>query len=258
VSVDRERGLRGLERRLGHRFGDAALLERALTHASFAHEAHGTSPADNEPLEFLGDAVLGLLVAELLHRRDPEGAEGEKSRRRARLVSAASLARRAAERGLPELLRLGRGEERSGGRAKAALWADAYEAVLAALYLDGGLEAARRFVAQDLAPELDRDEPLADGKSALQERLQAAGRPLPRYSVVAEEGPSHRRLFRVECRLDDGTVTQAADYSKKAAQLAAARIALARLDDAGEPVSPRSSPHPGKSRRRRRRRPGPA
>jgi ribonuclease-3 len=235
------------------------LLERALTHASFVNEASTPDAADNEPLEFLGDAVVGLVVADLLHRRDPAGPEGRKSQTRAHLVSAANLSRHAAELGLPDLLRLGRGEEKTGGRAKRALWADAFEAVVAALYLDGGLGAARRFLAQELQSELDeRDGALADPKSALQERLQAAGRPLPRYAVIAEEGPSHRRLFRVECRLDDGTLTIAAGHSKKGAQSAAARLALVRLEEAGEGLSLRSSPRPGKSRRRRRRRPDPA
>ncbi len=140
---ERTAALRTLEGRLGHRFSDLALLDRALTHSSHAHEELVGAAHHNEPLEFLGDAVLGFLVADLLHRRDPEGDEGRKSKVRARLVSAASLASSASELGLPELLLLGRGEEKTGGRQKSALWADAFEAVIAALYLDGGLEAVR-------------------------------------------------------------------------------------------------------------------
>ena len=152
--------------------------------------------------------MLGLVVTDLLHRRDPEGAEGAKSRRRARLVSAPSLARRAEALGLPELLRLGRGEEKTGGREKSALWANAYEAVIAALYLDGGFEAAHRFVGDEFAADVeDEDATGEDPKSALQELLQGQGRPLPEYRVAAEEGPSHRRRYRIECRLDDGVVT---------------------------------------------------
>jgi len=235
VTEGRALQLAGLGRRLGHRFSDLALLDRALTHASRANETRGGARGDNEPLEFLGDAVLGLAVTDLLHRQDPDGSEGRKSRRRASLVSAPSLARRADALGLPALLRLGRGEEKTGGRSKAALWADAYEAVVAALYLDGGYEAARRFVAGEFARDVAAPEAeSADAKSLLQERLQADGRALPRYSVLREEGPSHSRRFRVECRLDDGTLAVGEGSSKKAAQQAAARRALERLAGGGD------------------------
>lgn len=234
MTAQREAQLRGLAARLGHRFKDTALLDRALTHASQANEWQALRRRDNEPLEFLGDAVLELAVTDLLHRRDPEGSEGTKSRRRAQLVSAPSLARRALGLGLPELLRLGRGEEKTGGRAKAALWADAYEAVIAAVYLDGGFRAAQRLVEAEFAGEIATPDDLSeDPKSRLQELLQGRGRPLPHYAVVSEEGPSHRRQFRVECRLDEGSVTTGAGPSKKAAQQAAARRALERLRDAG-------------------------
>jgi ribonuclease-3 len=234
VSGERADLLRELARRIGHPFSDLGLLDRALTHASLANETLDPEVVDNEPLEFLGDAVLGMLVTDILHRRDPDGSEGEKSRRRAQLVSAASLARHAAELGLPEMLRLGRGEEKTGGREKTALWANAFEAVVAAVYLDGGFDAARAFVRATFASDLEKGEPgPEDSKSALQELLQARGRPLPRYSVVAEEGPSHRRRFRVECRLDDGTVTAGEDFSKKAAQQQAARAALVGLRGEG-------------------------
>jgi ribonuclease-3 len=230
VTGEREDELHALERRLEYRFAELGLLDRALTHASLANEAAARRRADNEALEFLGDAVVGLVVTDLLHRRDPDGAEGAKSRRRARLVSAPGLSRRAADLGLPELLLLGRGEEKTGGREKAALWANAYEALVAALYLDGGFEAAHRFVRADFARDVEAaDEELEDPKSGLQELLQGQGRPLPRYGVVEEEGPSHRRRFRVECRLDDGTATSGEGTSKKAAQQEAAREALERL-----------------------------
>jgi len=235
VTEERSAQLRGLAQRLGHSFRDMALLDRALTHASQANEADAADRRDNEPLEFLGDAVLGLTVTDLLHRLDPEGSEGSKSRRRAALVSAPSLARRAEALGLPALLRLGRGEEMSGGRTKAALWADAYEAVLAALYLDGGFEAARRFVGDAFGADAEAEEEASvDAKSRLQELLQAQGRALPSYGVLSEEGPDHRRRFRIECRLDDGTVTVGEGTSKKAAEQAAALQALSRLGGGGE------------------------
>jgi ribonuclease-3 len=230
VTGEREERLRTLEKRLGHRFADLALLDRALTHASLANETAALHHADNEALEFLGDSVLGMVVTDLLHRRDPDGAEGAKSRRRARLVSEPSLARRAAALGLPELLLLGRGEEKTGGREKAALWANAYEALVAALYLDGGFEAAHRFVGAEFAQDVEaREQELEDPKSRLQEVLQGQGRPVPRYAVVGEEGPSHCRRFVVECRLDDGSATLGVGTSKKAAQQEAAREAVARL-----------------------------
>ena len=234
MTPEREERLHALEQALGYRFANLALLDRALTHASLANETAALHRADNEALEFLGDSVLGLVVTDLLHRRDPDGAEGAKSRRRAQLVSAPSLARRAADLGLPDLLLLGRGEEKTGGRGKAALWANAYEALLAALYLDGGYEAAHRFVRADFARDVEAsDEELEDAKSRLQELLQGQGRPVPRYAVVSEEGPSHRRRFRIECRLDDGTVTSGEGHSKKGAQQEAAREALLRLREPG-------------------------
>jgi ribonuclease-3 len=223
----REERLRALEERIGHRFRDLALLDTALTHTSFAHEDLSGATRHNQPLEFLGDAVLGFVVADLLHRRDPAGAEGPKSKARARLVAAGSLARRAAELGLPDLLLLGRGEEKAGGRKKEALWADAYEALIAALYLDGGFEVAHRFVRDEFARELEAGaEAAADPKSALQELLQGRGDPVPEYVVVEEAGPSHRRRFRVQCVVRGGVVSEGEGHSKKEAQQEAARRAL--------------------------------
>jgi len=229
MTSERTARLRALEDRLGHRFGDLSLLDRALTHSSLANE-DADGGGHNESLEFLGDAVIGFVMADLLHRRDPEGREGAKSKTRAQLVSARSLARRAAELGLPELLRLGRGEEKSGGRKKTALWADAYEAVIAALYLDGGMEAAHRFVSAEFATDLERPGlPTEDHKSLLQEMLQARGDPVPEYELVAEEGPDHRRRFRVRCVVRGESVAEGEGFSKKQAQQEAARNALARL-----------------------------
>ena len=226
----REEKLRRLEERVGHRFADLGLLHRALTHVSRAHEALAapTKMLHNEPLEFLGDAVLGFVVADLLHQRDPDGAEGTKSKMRAYLVSAPTLAERALALGLPDLLELGRGEEKTGGRNKTALWANAYEAVIAALYLDGGMGAAHDFVRKAFGAEIASGRPLVehDYKSALQERLQARGAAVPDYVVVSEEGPSHKRVFRVRCVIAGNGVSEGEGTSKKAAQQEAARQAL--------------------------------
>lgn len=228
MSPDRESALRALEKRLGHRFSELSLLDRALTHSSCANEDVSGSVRHNESLEFLGDSILGFLVAELLHQADPEGSEGGKSRARAHLVSAASLSGIALRLFLPELLRLGRGEEKSGGRSKTALWANALEALIAALYLDGGIEAARRFVAAELGDDIAAGWPLGavDHKSALQELLQGRGGAPPDYVLEAEEGPSHRPRFRVRCVIGGRSVSRGEGRSKKQAQLEAARLAL--------------------------------
>jgi ribonuclease III len=228
VRPEREAQLHALEDQLGHRFADLRLLDRALTHSSRANE-DALATGHNEPLEFLGDSIIGFVVADLLHRRDPEGREGGKSKTRAQLVSARSLAQRAAELGLPDLLVLGRGEEKTGGRKKTALWADAYEAVIAALYLDGGIEAAHRFVNAEFATDLEPGLPVEDHKSALQELLQARGDAVPEYRLLAEEGPDHRRRFRVQCFVRGEPVAEGEGSSKKQAQQDAARNALARL-----------------------------
>jgi ribonuclease-3 len=233
MTPSRRERLLGLQERIGHHFADLDLLDRALTHSSRAHERLapgylGRSAGHNESMEFLGDAVLGFVVADLLHRRDPEGDEGTKSRVRARIVAAPSLAQRAEELGLPDLMLLGRGEEKTGGRKKQALWADAYEALIAAIYLDAGFDAVHRFVRDEFSREIEAPEEVAarDHKSALQEWLQARGEALPDYVVAAEEGPSHRRLFRVQCVVGGKVLSEGEGFSKKRAQQEAARRAL--------------------------------
>jgi ribonuclease-3 len=231
-----------LEARIGHRFRDRELVERALTHSSHAHEREPVSSplADNEQLEFLGDAVLGFVASRLLFERFPDFHEGQLSKLRAHLVSARHLAEVAQRLELGRFLRLGRGEERSGGRSKSALLVNALEALLAAVYLDAGLDAAYQLIRQQvLEPELERLEQqpggglhATDHKSALQEFLQARALPPPRYSVVSEHGPDHRKVFTVELRVASPAgeqVYRAQGSTKKEAEQHAARQALEKL-----------------------------
>lgn len=228
-----------LEEKLGLRFKNSALLDRALTHSSAvpdlraAQETRSKETAavgNNERLEFLGDAVLDLLASEYLLESFPEWTEGQLSKSRARLVNARSLERAARRIGLGEHLRLGRGEEKTGGREKPALLADAFEAVVAAVFLDAGLEAAAdllRRVLFDQALE-ERGERIADSdrKSALQELLQQHGRPPAEYRLVRESGPDHRKLFVVEVWADGICLGSGEGKTKKEAAQHAARVAL--------------------------------
>ena len=222
-----------LQERIGYRFRDRGLLEHALTHRSRAAEDASGGVADNESLEFLGDAVLGLVVAEMLFRKYPHYNEGQKSKIKASVVSTQALARRAEQIQLGDHLLLGRGEEKTGGRFKQALLADGYEALIAALYLDGGLAAAAGFLERELtdAIESGAGEPVVgqDYKSALQERLQALGRPLPEYRVAAESGPDHRKEFTIAVVVAGDVLGSASGKAKKEAEQEAARLALERL-----------------------------
>ena len=234
----------------GHRFRRPGLLTWALTHRSLVYETKPETlpdPAsDNEQLEFVGDAVLGLAVAESLFRRFPNSREGELTRLRASLVSRRHLSAVAASIGLGTMLRLGRGEEQSGGRKKPALLANALEAVIAALYLDGGLPAAYAFIEKHIVepaiPELNLainagdtfSGAIGDHKSALQEHMQAIGAGQPHYVLTAQSGPDHQKRFRVEVRIEqnDGTsraLAESEGTTKKQAQQEAARIAFERL-----------------------------
>jgi ribonuclease-3 len=222
-----------LQNRIGYRFRDRGLLEHALTHKSRAAEDASGGVADNESLEFLGDAVLGLVVADALFHQYPNYDEGQKSKVKAAVVSTQSLARHAERLRLGEHLILGRGEEKTGGRFKQALLADGYEALIAALYLDGGLEAAEAFLRRELKDALDEgsDQTLVrDHKSALQERLQALGRPLPEYRVSGEAGPDHRKTFSVEVVVNGDVLGAATGRAKKEAEQEAAREALTKLE----------------------------
>ncbi len=228
--------LEPLERVIGYRFRDRGLLEHALTHRSRVHEDASGGVFDNESMEFLGDSVLGFVIADLLFRQFPQHNEGQKSKLKASIVSAASLARLAEKIGLGEFLILGRGEEKTGGRQKHALIADCYEALLAAIYLDGGVDPVRSFIERqfaDLIAEARRSGVGAafteDYKSALQEWLQSHSRGLPAYRLVAEIGPPHRRRFDVEVLVSGESIARAEGKTKKEAAQAAAKLALDRL-----------------------------
>jgi len=221
-----------LQRRIEYRFRDRGLLEHALTHKSRAAEDASGGISDNESMEFLGDAVLGLVVADALFRQYPLYDEGQKSKIKASVVSTQSLARHAERLQLGEHLILGRGEEKTGGRFKQALLADAYEALIAAIYLDGGLESAQTFLLRELREALDAGGApgfAPDFKSALQERLQAIGSPLPEYRVSGESGPDHRKIFSVDVVVSGQVLGSASGKAKKEAEQEAARIALAGL-----------------------------
>ncbi len=241
----KSREIMELEESLGHHFQRRALLEQALTHSSQAREVEatacsGASGGDNEILEFLGDAVLGLVTSETLFHRFPKFQEGHLSKLRAHLVGQRHLLRVAEQLQIGHYMRLGRGEEKSGGRNKASLLVDALEAILAALYLDGGWTVARDFIVRMIVePELAHMKletsaiPVMDFKSALQEALQARGGPQPVYELVKEEGPEHKKTFTVEVRLPDlktgQFVGRAQGATKKRAEQEAARQALEHL-----------------------------
>lgn len=230
--------LSALETNLEYTFQDRSLLERAVTHRSFAHEQVGPNEEQearrlhNEAFEFVGDSVLGLVVADYLFSKYPDMTEGELSRMKHGLVSATTLARVAGRLSIGDFLRFGRGEEKTGGRGKKALLADSFEAVLAAVFLDRGFEAATDLVYRALAAELHCADPQsaaeADHKTSLQERLQAQGLTAPQYIVVETVGPPHRRVFHVEAVWTGGSV-RGRGRSIKAAETEAARTALEQI-----------------------------
>jgi ribonuclease-3 len=215
-----------LQRRIEYRFNDPGLLERAITHRS-------AGARNNERLEFLGDALLGFEVADSLFQRADTADEGQLTRMRAHLVRRETLAEIARELGLGEVLRLGPGELRSGGQARDSILADTVEAIIAAVYLDGGIDAARALVRRLLGPRLAEPKPelrRKDAKTCLQEHLQAAGMALPRYDVLEVHGDPHEQTFRVACHTGLGEPVEAEGSSRRKAEQAAARLALAQLE----------------------------
>lgn len=216
-----------LAHRLGHRFSDPSLLRRALTHRSAAQGGRDTS---YERLEFLGDRVLGLVVAALLLRHFPDEPEGALAQRLSDLVRKEALSEVGVALGLRPYLRLAKGEEAAGERQNPALLANACEAVFGALYLDGGLQPAQRLIETHWMPLVEAErQPPRDAKTALQEWAQARGLPLPAYTEIAREGPDHEPHFTVEVAVEDQGVARGEGRSKRLAEQAAAERLLARF-----------------------------
>jgi ribonuclease-3 len=232
--------LEAFESRLGYHFKNPDILRRSLTHKSFSHEARSGQYPDNETFEFLGDSVLGFVIGHMLFERFADLDEGALSKIKAFLVSSSSLARKARNLGMGEVLLLGVGEEKSGGRQKDSLLSNLYEAVIAGVYLDGGVDPARRIIERCFSPDLESinvdDLLLHDYKTALQEVAQGLGLPLPDYVVVGELGPDHDKRFVVEVRLANQILARGEGSSKKEAQQEAAREALKLYESRRKPA----------------------
>ena len=214
-----------LEERLGYHFKNNLLLQEALTHKSFANEQKGGSQSDNERLEFLGDAVLDLIISEIIFTEYPSKREGELSKKRASLVREEALAPLAKEIGIGDFLQLGKGEERSGGREKDSLLADALESIIAAVYLDGGFADAQKMVKRLFSPLISSSPLILDFKSEVQELCQKQGLGVPTYRTVSEEGPDHDKRFEVALSLKGETLASGRGRSIKEAEQAAAKSA---------------------------------
>ena len=224
--------LAALQNILGVTFNDAAILEHALIHTSYVNENPDAGATSNERLEFLGDAILGLVSAEALYQKHPDMTEGQMTKFRAALVRREALAAMAKANKIGEFLNLGKGEESGGGRRRPANLASAMEAVIAAVYLDRGLETARDFIMRSINPELERiigQGDSVDYKSDLQELIQAREGQRPEYYLVGATGPDHSPSFTVEVRFGDQVLGRGSGRSKKAAEVDAARAALEKL-----------------------------
>ncbi|MFL6414222.1 MAG: ribonuclease III [Bryobacteraceae bacterium] len=226
-----------LEEKLGYQFRNRSLLLHALTHRSWSVEHRDISPirSDNERLEFLGDAVLGFVVSEALLDSCPNESEGQLSQRKAHLVSANHLHVCALELDLGDFLLLGKGEEQNGGRGRRTVLANAFEAVIAAIHLDGGLDPAREFIRNTVLREHREGKHQSvstslNFKNVLQEEAQARGLPIPRYTIVDTTGPEHAKVFLIEASIGDQFTSRAAGSSKKAASQDAARLLVEQLE----------------------------
>lgn len=222
--------LNQLENGLGYAFTDRSLLKNALTHSSYANENRDRGIRDNERLEFLGDAILGFVVAEYLYRNFPGHPEGELTRVRADLVCETNLARQAATIRLGEFLLLGHGEEQGGGRKRASIVSDAMESVIAAAYMDGGFSAAKGIIDRLILRDVSMTKPHNfDYKTVLQELVQRKKDQMLQYELTGECGPDHDKQFTVEVRLNGSAVGSGTGSSKKRAEQAAAENAIERL-----------------------------
>ncbi|MGN8969205.1 ribonuclease III [Intestinimonas sp. HCP28S3_D6] len=220
-----------LEEKLGYTFHDRRLLENALTHSSYANENKSKGETSNERLEFLGDSVLGMVVADHLYRTHPDMPEGELTRTRAALVCEDSLVEVAAQLELGQYLKLGRGEDAGGGRKRPSIQADAVEAVIAAVYLDGGIGSARKLITNFILTNNEREQEGAvrDFKTALQELVQRESGRVLSYRLMGESGPDHAKVFSVEVDLNGQPIGAGEGRSKKEAEQNAAKAAMARL-----------------------------
>ena len=222
--------IKDLEAAIGYRFHNISLLQNALTHSSYANERWHNSLLSNERLEFLGDAILGMTVAKYLYQTFPDRPEGELTRMRADMVCEQTLAKVAARIDLGRHLLLGNGEEQGGGRTRNSILADAVESVIAASFLDGGMEAAQRFIEQFILVEVPvKKLHNADYKTALQELVQQKKNQVLTYTLVGESGPDHDKKFDVEVKLNGQVVGAGSGSSKKRAEQAAAHAALEKL-----------------------------
>ena len=220
-----------LQNRLGHTFRDEALLRLAFTHPSVAHDANAPLP-HNQRLEFLGDSVLGLILSRALYEKFPSADEGALTKSRAKLVNAAALAAHGRTLGLGAHLILSRGEENTGGRERTSALTDAFEALLGAIFMDGGFDAAREFVLREFAAEireLDLPAGIDNPKGELQELLQAQSPVAPEYEFIAASGPDHDRVFECAVKHAGAELARGSGKSKKAAESAAALAALENL-----------------------------
>ncbi len=221
--------LKGLEQRIGYSFSDTALLRTALIHPSYSSEQGLDRSRSNQRLEFLGDAILEGVVSDYLYREHPTVEEGELTRLRASLVFETALAVCAKDIGLGEYLFLGKGEERSGGREKNSILSDAFEALIGAVFLDGGVGPAKQFIYDFVINDIDELSLLKDDKSRIQEYVQREGGRKLRYETDALKGPDHDKLFRSELYIDDRLISEGIGHSKKSAEQEAAKAALRLL-----------------------------
>jgi ribonuclease-3 len=221
--------LEDLEKKIGHSFTNKALLEKALTHSSYAYEREADKAADNELLEFLGDSVVGLAAADFFYSAYPDLTEGDLSKFKSTATSTLSLSELAKKLNLDKAILLGRGEEKSGGRKKKTILADVFEAVVGAVYIDGGFETAKAFISRLLSSSfkpIHREFFINNYKSALQEMFQKSDLPSPTYDTLTEKGPAHKKTFVVEVRLGDRSLAKAKGLSRKSAEQQAAQKAL--------------------------------